>query len=259
MDSENKTQDTDSISGRKIFFLYPTVSVQNQIISELIQNEYEAYLAKDHSRLSYALKKYSDSIIFINIDEKMPPQEWEKWIGGILTVCPNLKIGIFSNNNEDEFREKFVQQNQVTCGYIFQKVDMTKAVTTVLDKMNELNVKGRRKYLRASTEREANATINIPYGGDFAKGMIKDISTVGFSCAFEQEVVLAKNSLVKDIQLKLQTNLLKVEAVVFGSREENGQKTFVMLFTQRVDTDVRARIRKYIQGNLQSKMDVEIN
>jgi len=258
MDSEKKPE-TDNTSGRKIFFLYPTVSVQNQIITELIQNEYEAYIAKDHSRLSYALKNYSDSVIYINIDEKMPSQEWEKWIGGILTVCPNLKIGIFSNNNEDEFREKFVQQNHVTCGYIFQKVDMTKAVSVVLDKMNELNIKGRRKYLRASTEREANATINIPYGGEFLHGMIKDISTVGFSCVFDQAPTLAKNSLIKGIQLKLQTNLLNVEAVVYGSRDENEQKIFVMLFTQRVDSDVRSRIKKYIQGNIQNKMDVEIN
>jgi hypothetical protein len=35
-------------------------------------------------------------------------------------------------------------------------------------------------------------------------------------------------------------------------------KIYVVLFTQRIDPDVRTRIRKYIQQNLQSKMDAEI-
>jgi hypothetical protein len=33
-------------------------------------------------------------------------------------------------------------------------------------------------------------------------------------------------------------------------------KIYVIIFTQRTDPDVRTKIRKYIQLNLQSKLDV---
>jgi hypothetical protein len=49
-----------------------------------------------------------------------------------------------------------------------------------------------------------------------------------------------------------------VEAIVFGSREEGPEKVYVLIFTQRIDPDVRTKIRKYIQHNLQSKMDNEL-
>jgi hypothetical protein len=119
-------------------------------------------------------------------------------------------------------------------------------------------VKGRRKYLRASTERETTATINMPYDGNFINGVIKDVSVVGISCVFEHDPGLKIKTLYKDIQIRLQSMLLKAEAVVFGSRTEYGNNIYVLLFTQRISPDVRAKIRKYIQQNLQHKMDSDM-
>jgi len=250
---------SSAIAGRKIFFLYPTASVQNQVITELAQQEFEVYIAKDHARLARALKKYPDSIIYINIDEGMSEQDWERWIGGILSASPSIKLGVFSNNTNDELKDKYINKLHVTCGFLALKLDMSKTVDIIIEKLKTADAKGRRKYLRASTEREATATINMPHNGEFIKGLIRDISIVGVSCKFEIDPGLKKNALFKDIQIKLQSMLIKAEAVVFGSREENGEKSYVLLFTQRIDPDVRVKIRKYIQMNLQNKMDSEIN
>jgi hypothetical protein len=51
-----------------------------------------------------------------------------------------------------------------------------------------------------------------------------------------------------------------VEGIVFGSRTDHGgEKVYVILFTQRIDPDVRIKIRKYIQQNLQNKMNADLN
>jgi len=255
----NKSEESFDVGG-KVFFLYPTNSIVNQIINELIQNEYEAYVAKDHSRLTYVLKKYPDCVIFINIDEKIAHSEWEKWINAVFSASQDIKIGVFSSNTDEEYREKFIKNNRITCGFQTLKVDMTKSIDVILEMLRVMNVKGRRKYLRASMEHESNVTINIPYGGNFLNGVIKDMSVVGFSCVFDQDPNLAKKTLLKDIQIKLQSMLLNVDAVVYGSRlHSTGEKTYVMIFTQRVDSDVRVKIRKYIQKIIQQKMDSEIN
>jgi len=247
------------ISGKKVFFVYPTPSVQNQIITELVQHEYEVYSAKDHTRLLRTIKKYPDSVLFINIDEGMGEQEWERTISGLSATMPDVKIGVFSSTSNEELKDKYTNNRHLACGFMTLKLDMSKTTGKVLDILNVLNVKGRRKYIRASTERETTATINIPFGGDFIKGGIKDISAVGFSCSFERDIALSKNALIKDIQIRLQTMLLKVEAIVFGSRSDEGEKIYVLLFTQRIDPDVRVKIRAYVQHNLQAKMDSEIN
>jgi hypothetical protein len=247
------------ITGKKIFFLYPTASVQNQIIAELIQHEYEVYIAKDHSRLFRALKKYSDSILYINIDEKIPENEWEKWISGVHTAMPDINIGIFSASTDEDLPIKYINKLHAKCGFFSLKLDMSKIAEQVLEILNAMNVKGRRKYIRATVESEPNAVMNMPFDGDFINGNIRDISIVGTSCAFDHDPDLTKNSLLRDIQMKLHSMLLKVEAVVFGSRKESGEKKYVFLFTQRIDPDVRVKIRKYIQASLQSLMDHEIN
>jgi hypothetical protein len=124
--------------------------------------------------------------------------------------------------------------------------------------LQNAEAKGRRKFIRAAPGYDSNTTINIPMHGAFVNGEIRDISVVGISCTLEGSPEIAKNVLIKDIQIKLQTSLLKVEGIVFGSRMNDGERIYVILFTQRIDLDVRTRIRKYIQQNLQTKMDGEL-
>ena len=250
---------TTEFNGKKVFFLFPPNNVQNQVITELAQQEIEVYVAKDYTRLNRALKNYTDSIVYINIDDGMSEPQWEQWIATLLSAVPTVKIGILSSSTDEELKNKYLEKLKITCGFIKMQVDMSKASVKILEILGEMDVKGRRKYLRALVDREANATINMPVNGDFKNGVIRDVSVVGVSCIFESDPGLKKNNLIKDIQIRLQTMLLKVEAVVFGAREENGQIIYVLIFTQRVDPDVKVKIRKYIQQNLQGKMDSEIN
>jgi len=259
-ESENKEDGSSEISGRKVFFLHPTGSVQNQVITELIQNEIEVYVAKDHNRLPRVLKNYPDSVVYVNIDDpQLTEPDWEKWIVNNLIVLKTILIGIFSGSTDEELIEKYKTKLNVTCGFIKQKVDMSKTAPKVLEFLDKANVKGRRKYLRATVDADTNATLNMPVDGDFKNAIVRDVSVVGISCVFEQDPGLKKNTLFKDIQIRLQSNLIKVEAIVFGSREENGQQLYVFLFTQRINPEVRTKIRKFIQHSLQTKMDQELN
>jgi hypothetical protein len=258
--SASPQQDSNSdITGKKVFFVFPTAYVQNQVITELVQHEYEVYVSKDAKRLAHALKKYNDSVVFVNIDEGLHEPEWEKWIHTLMSALPEIRVGVFSSSPDDKIREKYVDTLKIKCGFFNSKLDMSKTTVRILEVLEALNVKGRRKYLRANTEKETVATINMPVGTGFVNGTVRDVSVVGVSCSFEEEIPIHKNNLIKDIQIRLQTMLLKVEAVVFGSRVDGHEKIFVLLFTQRIDPEVKIKIRKYIQQNLQHKLDHEIN
>jgi hypothetical protein len=64
--------------------------------------------------------------------------------------------------------------------------------------------------------------------------------------------------LLPDLQIKLQSTLLKAEAIVFGSRMDGEERVYVFVFTQKIDPAVRTKIRSYVQKNLQAKMDAEL-
>jgi len=245
--------------GKKIFFLYPTVAVQNKVIEELVQQEFEVYIVKNKDTLRRVLRTYKGSIVFVDINEHMKEEEWEAWITSVKTA-PDTKdtaIGIVTANDDEKIKRKYLLVLKV-CGYTVLKFDLDKAIIHLLEILQSVNAKGRRKYIRAAISRDSNVTLNLPYNGTFVKGQIRDISVVGLSCTLEGNPDISKNTLFKNIQVKLLSSILKVEGIVFGTRMEGPEKVYVLLFTQRIDPDVRIKIRKYIQHNLQSKMDNEL-
>ena len=248
------------IVGKKVFFLYPTAVIQNRIISELVQQEFEIYIAKDKDALKRLFRKYPDSVVFVDINEQLTEKEWETWITGIMNApdTRNVSVGIVTANDDELIKRKYLLSVKVPCGYTVLKFDLDKAIQHIIEVLQAVDAKGRRKFIRATMGKDTNATINLPVNGMFINGQIKDISVVGISCTLEGNPDIVKNTLFKDIQVKLQSSLLKVEGIVFGSRMDGREKVYVLLFTQRIDPDVRTRIRKFIQQNLQSKIDSEL-
>ena len=246
--------------GRKIFFLHPSALIQNQIIEELAQEEFEAYVAKDETKLRQLLKKHPNSIVFANISDGMKENAWEDWIKSVMAASETagVDIGVIVSTDNANLRHKYLEQIKVRCGYTVMKSDLTAIIRQLIIILNSVNAKGRRKYVRALTGNETNTTVNFPMNGTFINGSIKDISTVGFSCTFAENHEITKNSLFSDIQIRLQTQLLKAEGIVFGSRPEGLDKVYVILFTQRTSPDVKTRIRKFIHNFLQSKIDAEL-
>jgi hypothetical protein len=251
-------EDNTPITGKKIFFIHPSAFVQNEIISDLIQQEHEVYITKDEKKLKTVLKKNPDSIVFASVDEGISADKWEAWIRGILDdqATKNVGIGILSNTNSDDARQLYVNTIKVSCGFIPVKLGTAKVITALLDILKAVDARGRRKYIRADTRGEVMTTLNVPHNNDYIIGQIQDISVVGISCLFSQDPGLEKNSLMTDMQIKLQSVLLKAEGIVFGSRQDGANKVYVFLFTQRLDPMVRSKIRTYIQKNLQSKIDL---
>jgi hypothetical protein len=257
---ENTALTGSDITGKKIFFLYPQTIIQNEVVTDLIMQEFEVYTVRDHLALRRVLKRFPDSIVFVNIDEKIQEKEWETWIRGVMTdpATAKVSIGVLSSSTNDELKIKYTTQVKVPCGCIHVSTDLKKLIIQLAEVLKKQNAMGRRKYLRAVSENETMTTANIPLEGRFLTGSIHDISSAGFSCVFPEDPQLAKGTLLPNIQLKLQSTLMRAEAVVFGSRAEDLMRIYVFVFTPRTDSDVRSKIRKYIQGVIQAKMDMEM-
>jgi hypothetical protein len=252
--------DSTGALGRKIFFLYPSALTQNQIITELTQEEYEVYIIKDEDKLRKSLERFPNSILFASVNEVMKESAWDELIKNVIEnpQTSAVDIGIIASVNSEIAKSKYLEQYKARCGYVVMKSDIDAAIKQVINNLNNVNAKGRRKYLRMIMDKETNATVNLPMHGTFVNGTIKDISVVGFSCSFTDDPLLAKNGLFGDIQLRLQSQLFRAEGIVFGSRMDGPEKIYVILFTQRLDPSARTKIRKYIQSNLQSRLEQEL-
>ena len=246
--------------GKKIFFLHPSAIVQNHVIEELAQEEFEVYVFKEEKKLKQAIQHYPGSIFFASINEFMKENAWDDLVRDIMGKSEDLgtSVGILTSMNDDSLKQKYIGHHKVQCGFTVIKSDFTLATKQLVNILNGVNAKGRRKYIRLITENETNTVVNLPMNGTFVHGIIKDISVVGFSCTFTDDPHLTKNALIGDIQLRLQTQLINAEGIVFGSRVEGPDKIYVILFSQRIDPSVRTKIRRYIHSNLQNRMDHDL-
>lgn len=249
----------NSFLGKKVFFLYPPSVIREEVLSKLSEQEYEVYLLRDHEGAKKILRKYNDALVFVNIDDGQSEGEWEVWIKNVLSdpVTKNVGIGILSYNAPDALKKKYLMEIGIPCGFIHLKMGLEQGTRIILETLRANEAKGRRKYVRANCSHDKLSSINLYYNGNRFLGDIRDISAVGFSCFFENDPGIPKNALLDNVQLKLRGSLLTVESLVFGKREDAGV-VYVMLFTQKVESMARAKVRKYIQTTLQSFMDSEL-
>jgi hypothetical protein len=255
MDQENSVE----ILGKKIFFLYPAALAQNEVVEELIQEEYEVYVLRDEEKMKKILVKYPDSVVLVNIAEQLAEEKWEAWIRGIMSdpATARTAIGILTTVMNERLKQKYVAVLKVQCGYIQVRTDSRTLIKQVLVALKAVNAKGLRKYIRAAPDNEAMTAINFPLNNDYIKGTIKDISAAGLSCVFDKDPLLEKNSLCQNVQIKLQSMILKIEGIVFGFRVDGDTKIYVIVFTQRTDPSVRTKIRIYAHNVLQARLDAE--
>jgi len=243
--------------GKKVFFLFPPSVVKDELVFRLLEQEYEVYMLRDVAAAKRLLVLYPDSLLFANIDEGMSEPEWEMWILGVQAeqATAGVGIGILTYNANDEMRQKYLMEVGAKCGLIHMKLGIDESTRLLLATLSANEAKGRRRYVRADCSNDKLSSINLHHGAKRISGRIRDISVVGFSCVFSPDPGFAKNTLVSDIQLRMRGALLSVNAIVFGTREQDGYPSYVFLFSPPLFGDARTKIRRYIQVALQTDIE----
>lgn len=243
--------------GRKVFFLYPPSVVKDELIARLLEQEYEVYMLKDVSMADRLIALFPDSIVFVNIDAGKSEREWEEWIRSKLgrSSLSSVGFGILTYNTDENLQRKYLMEIGIQCGFVKLKLGLEESTKILLSTLQANEAKGRRKYVRANCSRDSISSINLREGPLSVAGRIQDISVVGFSCTFDPDPALKKNTVLHDIQLKLRASLVKVEAIVFGNRMVDEKMQYVMLLAPRTDPSIRDKIRGYIQYALQTEIE----
>ena len=241
------------IMGRKVFFLYPHSVIQNDMVNILINHEYEVYTINDHKRMLEISKKFPHSILFINIDEKLNENEWEKYIRNLLNSDEHIsRIGILTYNKDQNLAQKYLMDIMVPCGFIVLTLSLGHSAATILKTLQVNEAKGRRKYLRASGLNSASTKLNFKFNDLLYNGSITDISITGMAISIDEDIILPLHESLDDIQLQLKGIICRVNGVVAAHRNgENG--SCVIMFKQLDDLSIK-KIRSFIHNNLQQKI-----
>ncbi len=253
-------QGTDNF-GKKVFFLYPHSVIQEELINHIIQNEFEVYLINDHQKLLPLLKKYNNSILFINIDERLKEKEWEEYIRTIMNreETSGVQIGILTYNEDKELARKYLMDLMIPGGYIQLKLGLKESTKIILKTLMANEARGKRRFVRATCPKNIVTEFNVQVAGNMYDGHIKDISSAGMACYFNKNIDLAPKTELSKMQLKLRSRIVMVSGIVAGKRDDQGQTLYVVLFNKYISTDAKQRISTFIYRTLQAEMQRELD
>ena len=253
---------TDEYQGKKVFFIYPHSVIQKELINTIVNNEYEVYMINDYKKIYGINNLYKDSIVFVNIDEGLSENEWEKIIRSYSVESENrtLNFGILTYNEDKNLAQKYLMDIMVPCGFIRLKLGLNESIKIIMQTLEANEAKGKRKYVRARPDYE-NASINFKNSdGKLLTGHVNDISSVGMAITLDNEKTLQKNSIHKDIQIKLKGALIMVSAIVIGLRKvEKSRTVYVLIFDRSTSMNVKKRLRLYIHILLQDEINKKLS
>jgi hypothetical protein len=250
------------VNGRKVFFLYPH-SIVRDLVKDIIKNEYEVFVVEDHVRLKNLFVKYRNPIVFINIEERLKEEEWDKYIKEIIATPATKEVGIGILTYFDRSKaltEKYLLEMGVNCGYIRLKTDISKCKEIILKMLEANEARGKRRFVRGIANPKLD-TFNVPIGGAHNTGKVLDISIAGMACQFTGLTrKLEAGHELKDMQLVLRGGRCQLDGRVARIDRRGGDSdVYIVLFkAESLKPAIKEKIHGFIQICLQNAIDVEI-
>lgn len=246
------------VPGKKVYFLYPPSVIEEKMVIELIDNEYEVYICNDYKKANIIFTKHKDSVVFINIDKKIRDFDWDKYIEDIINdpVTKDIKLGILTYNYDEKLRKKYLIDYMLPAGVIQLKLGFEKSRDIILKVLEANEARGGRKYVRAICSEPDKASFNIRLFGKYFSGRIIDICSASMACVFKEKPRVHEKTLLEDIQLQLRGSLLKTSGIVRKINRNNNSEVFVIEFMPHLNDKNKFQLCCFIHYSLQKYLEI---
>lgn len=245
-------------AGKPVFFVPCVGPIETEMVSELIQEEYEVYRIEDPAKAVALFHHHPNTVAFLNIDAAQPESDWEQYVRD-LQEDPELQclqIGIVTSRNDPVLSQKYLMNLMVSAGVVKLNQGVKEVVSQVRKVLEVNDARGRRQFLRVRCN-DATSSLRLKIGEKDLVGTVTDLSTAGMACTFDPEPDLPSHTRVEDIQLRLKGVPCFVSGEVVGTRRDDDHLTYVVLFNGRTSPDSREKIRSFLAWTLQTQLEAE--
>lgn len=104
------------------------------MIQFLVTAQYEAAVIRDHRKVNPVLNAFPGSVVYFNIDTRLPPEALEQIIRAVIAGAPNhgAEVGILSYNPNPDLARHYLMEIGVTCGYVILELGFQKSARIVI-------------------------------------------------------------------------------------------------------------------------------
>lgn len=250
------------IFGRKIFFVCSTFTLNTNVILRLMEQEYEVYKIDEPRQLRNLLKKIPDSIVYINADSHHQPQVWYNIISSFENdpEYDHCDFGVFSAKLKGSVRIRFEQGLKLKAGFFSLDKNFGEIMNSVITKLDSLNAKGLRKFVRLKCAGEKSAEAYFINRNMMYKMNFVDISSIGIGLVIPSKYAgfVRINSVIQGLTLVLGNKQLKVNAKFHTMKSIPNGILAALIFTPDTPGAFRNYVRTYICEELQKRLNNEL-
>ncbi len=252
------SENDKSISGRKIFFVNPSNTVQRTVIEHLRTMEYETYIITDYRMAKNALLVNKDSICYFCIDDMLSREAWHILIKGITQNTESfigIEVGIISDSIPENKKEEFLRDINVTAGF-FTTMSSDTLLREIVKSLDKLEARGMRKHIRLNCMNDDHAELFwITKDKKMFRLKILDVSKAGIAAKIpaSQANAVAVNQLVSDAQVLLTAGATPISMSLKISAVKAATDFLLVVLMVTIDTpkDSLDRIQEHITHTLQ--------
>ncbi|MBQ4378737.1 MAG: hypothetical protein II821_06030 [Treponema sp.] len=247
-----------SIYGRKVFFVAPSVSFEQQVLERLRLMEYEVYAIDDYRKAKPLLRKNADSICFCMTDSQLTSKGWHNFIKSFENenVFSPLDMGVIMHLMPADKQANFEAGLQLEAGILDANKDPEQLFHDIVRAMDAKNAKGMRKYVRANCLNETQADLLWLKDNRMFKLKIIDISAVGIAAKLSagQANAVFINQVIEGVTLNLKSVQVGVDIQITAIKSAGDYLLVVIMFNATTTPEAINKIRAYIAETLQENL-----
>ncbi len=245
------------IFGRKVFFLNPPLSIENNVVDNLKLLEYEVYIIREYNLAKPVLRNYGNSICFIYIDDEMSFDGWFNFIKSFENdeSLNKVFLGVLSYKTKPKDQERFLMNLKLPGGFV--RLDKKiEEVSKQLEGILEINgAKGVRKVIRLDLKDSKDVNGYFNYGSILYSFRLVDISVMGFATITSAKMgqIFKKGSFIKNISITMGRYSFYCTVQIYESRIVGDNCTVVALFADTTSPEIKKKIHDFIYTTLDKR------
>lgn len=248
--------------GRKVFFINPPETLNETLLEEIFKKEFEIYLLKNSEKLEKILDIFSNSIIFINIDEERNSFEWVDYIRSIHNnpKYKNIVIGVFSKKDSKSLKDELLMDIGIGGGYILLDKNQWETVGVITQVLEFNEARGRRSHVRYDLKSiKESDTLDVKIysmKGNLYRGEVKSFSAAGFLVEIDKE---HRETFIKEQVDKIIFYIDGKDHHVQGINLNQISETDFFLKFEHIEEGDREDVQSFIFKSLQNSFQKLLN
>ncbi len=251
-----------SISGRKVFFINPTISIENFVIGRLQTMEYEVYVLKNYRTAKSLFSEIQEGICFVCPDAGLSKTGWHNFIKYFETnpVFENFDFGIFSESIAENKKSEIIKDLKLTAGF-FSMLETEELVRELVKSLDKLSAKGMRKHVRVSCiDSKETELYWFTKQQKMFRAKLLDISNAGIAvklnASLSKEIFV--NQLISETTLILSGKQVPVSVKVTGIKAVSDVLLVIMMYGMDTHVSALNQIRAYVTEKLRANLEAQI-